>query len=247
MAYKLGDMAHTHMSLSKSLHRLHNIIADDEISNRKYSDEDKIIVQNMQLNGRVIGGLVTEDHRKDWLGLTLEEMYDKVCEEIEEIQDKILAGRSIESLAADDTMNDPVSNSILGTYIYTDTTGESSIPGDLEELIKNDFKVGSKKLRKEVTDLIKEIFDALVDKPMDDAKLEILMKKIALSSPVKKVDLFDDEKVVLHTPEEKLFAIEILKKYKSEYTLWYEKVLHEMGLDSLSEDQLKQLLDIVKD
>lgn len=36
---------------------------DDEISNKKYTDEDKEIVRNMWLNGRLIGGLVTEDHR----------------------------------------------------------------------------------------------------------------------------------------------------------------------------------------
>ena len=247
MAYKLGETEYSHMQFSAVLHRLHNVIMDDEISNRKYSEEDKIIVRNMTLNGQLIGGLVTEDHRKDWINMSVEEMYDRVCEEIEEIQEEILAGRSIESLADEDTLMDPVGRSILGTYIYTDTTGESSIPGTLEDIVKNDFKVGGKKLRKEIADLIQGIFEQLADVSMDDTKLAELMKKITTSSPVKKVDLFNNGKVVLHTPEDKLFAIEILKKYKSEFSVWYERVLHEMDLDTLSEEQLQQLLDIVNE
>jgi hypothetical protein len=244
MAYKLGETAYSHTRLSAVLHQLQNIIADDEISNRKYSEEDKIIVRNMVLNGRVIGGLVTEDHRKSWINLTIEEMYDKVCEEIEEVHAEILAGRPLVSLM-DAAESDPVKRGILGTYIYTDSSGESILPDTLENLIKNDFKVGKKRLRDDVIAIIEGVFGALGGSSLDDTKLANLLSKITKSSPVKPVDLFDDGKVVLHTPEEKQFAIEVLKKYKSEFLIWYEKVLYEMGLTGLSEDQLRQLLDIV--
>jgi hypothetical protein len=91
MAYKLGEPVYNHTSLSGTLHRLQNIIADDEISNRKYSEEDKSIVRNMILNGKEIGGLVTEDHRKDWINMSIEEMYDQLCEEIAVIHKKLKA------------------------------------------------------------------------------------------------------------------------------------------------------------
>ena len=40
----------------------------------------------MTLNGIVIGGLVTEDHRKDWINMSIEEMYDQICKEIKGIE-----------------------------------------------------------------------------------------------------------------------------------------------------------------
>jgi hypothetical protein len=37
---------------------------DDEISNKKYSAEDKSTMRNLMLNGQLIKCLVTEDHRE---------------------------------------------------------------------------------------------------------------------------------------------------------------------------------------
>lgn len=246
MANKLGEATHVHTSLSASLHQLQNIIADDEISNRKYSDEDKIIVRNMTLNGKTIGGLVTEDHRKGWLNLSIEEMFDRLSEEIAEVKEKLLAGLSLEDIA-DEMPDDIINRNVLNTYsIYSDTTGESMITGSLEDLVKNDFKVRGKQLRPELRTVVEAIYNALKGEAMTDEKCKALMRKITVSSVVEKVDLFDDGKVELYTPEEKYIAIETLKKFKSEFTLWYEKVLYEMGLTSLTAEQLEQLLDIVK-
>ena len=63
MMHKLGVDVGTKVNQSESLSQLWNVIMDDEISNKKYTDEDKKTVRNMWLNGRLIGGLVTEDHR----------------------------------------------------------------------------------------------------------------------------------------------------------------------------------------
>lgn len=65
MKQKYGGKSGTRLSLSKSLHEINNIIEDFEISNTRYTTEDKQIVKNMYLNGELIGGLVTEDYRKD--------------------------------------------------------------------------------------------------------------------------------------------------------------------------------------
>jgi len=44
---KYGEKGWTHISMSNSLHELMNIIEDFEISNERYTDEDKITVKNM--------------------------------------------------------------------------------------------------------------------------------------------------------------------------------------------------------
>jgi hypothetical protein len=62
---KYGKDGATRISMSKSIHALLNIIEDFEISNKRYTAEDKLIVKNMTLNFEVIGGLVTEEIRSD--------------------------------------------------------------------------------------------------------------------------------------------------------------------------------------
>jgi hypothetical protein len=62
---KYGKDEGTRMSMSIAIHKLLNIIEDFEISNKRYTEADKIIVKNMTLNFEVIGGLVTEEIRKD--------------------------------------------------------------------------------------------------------------------------------------------------------------------------------------
>ena len=62
-------------------HRLSNIAADYEISNRGYTEKDKQVVRNIKLNGQTISGLVTEVDHPDWINLSEEEMYDKLVEE----------------------------------------------------------------------------------------------------------------------------------------------------------------------
>jgi hypothetical protein len=58
-----------------------NIAADYEISNRGYTEKDKDAVRAIQINSRIVSGLVTEDDHPDWVNLSVEEMYDKLAEE----------------------------------------------------------------------------------------------------------------------------------------------------------------------
>lgn len=242
LAYKLGEDKHMHMALSQSLHQLHNIIADDEISNRKYSEEDKIIVRNMTLNGREIGGLVTEDHRKDWINMSIEEMYDKICAEIAEIHEQLLSGRSISDIARE--RDDVIGSSIIDTYIYLDLTSASFIPGTLKAFVENGGKLGKGKLRSDFFEIITKVFEELDGKDMTDSEVKKLLKKVADSLPTEPLDLFDNKKVILYTPEEKYIAVETLKKYKSEYTEWFDKVIS--SLDELSDEEIKELVDMLK-
>lgn len=78
-----------HISNSRSLHSLLNWLKDFEISNKRYTDEDKKIVRNMILNGKLIGGLVTEEHREEWKDAPLEEMYDAWSKELEELKNEV--------------------------------------------------------------------------------------------------------------------------------------------------------------
>lgn len=243
MAYKIGEEAHIHMKFSETLHNLHNIIADDEISNRKYSEEDKIIVRNMMLNGRVIGGLVTEDHRKSWINMSIEEMYDQICSEIEDIQAKLRSGWTAAEIVSEKP-DDLIRNNILNTYIYSDTISDSMIPGTLRAFIERGCSVDGKKWREEFREIAENIFKELDGETLDEDYLKELLDSIATSSPVETIDLFKNKSVVLYTPEEKYVAVEVLKKFKSEYTEWYDKV--SSSLDELSVAELRELLDLLK-
>lgn len=59
-----------------------NIAGDYEISNLTYGDYEKNVIKNLILNGEVISGLITEEKHPDWIDLSLEEMYDKLREEM---------------------------------------------------------------------------------------------------------------------------------------------------------------------
>lgn len=70
--------------------RIQNIAGDLDISNTGYTEEDKILIQTLTCWGRVVQGLVTESYRPEFLGLTYEEMYEKLYEEqqAQEIHDE---------------------------------------------------------------------------------------------------------------------------------------------------------------
>jgi hypothetical protein len=68
--------------MHSSLHKLLNIIEDFEISNTRYTEEDKNIMRNIILNGKEIHCLVTEDHNASWANMTLEEMFEALDAEL---------------------------------------------------------------------------------------------------------------------------------------------------------------------
>lgn len=60
-----------------------NWVGDYEISNLGYSVQDKEDMRHIKFNGRIVSGLVTEDEHPDWVNLSVEEMWDKMIDEIE--------------------------------------------------------------------------------------------------------------------------------------------------------------------
>ena len=79
-----------HTFQRSSLHGILNIIEDFEISNTRYTDTDKEIMRNIILNGKEIHCLVTEDHNDDWADMTLEEMFNALTQELEDIKALLL-------------------------------------------------------------------------------------------------------------------------------------------------------------
>lgn len=64
-------------------HKLANYAGDYEISNLGYTELDKKNIRHIVINGVKLSGLVTEDDHPDWVGLSFEEMYDRLEQEME--------------------------------------------------------------------------------------------------------------------------------------------------------------------
>ena len=93
-------------------HDLQNIAGDYEISNRGYTENDKEIMRNL---GKFLGlgddvkGLVTEDDHPEWVNLPIEDMYDKLLDELEESKKKMedMLKKIKDFLPPEDTEVDP--------------------------------------------------------------------------------------------------------------------------------------------
>lgn len=93
MLKKVGPKLAPYFKASATLHDLLNIIEDFEISNTRYTAKDKDTMRHLWLNGRLIACLVTEDIRKNWETLSVEQMYDQLTEELKKIHALILEAR----------------------------------------------------------------------------------------------------------------------------------------------------------
>ena len=132
---------------------LANIAADYEISNRGYTSDDKANVRSIKLNGKLLSGLVTEDHYPEWKGLSFEEMYEKLLKEqqtneeaLKDLLDQLkkVSGKSLEDLddlldkmsdAADDAEDDSSTSSSGGggdgsTSNYNESSNVSGVSNE---------------------------------------------------------------------------------------------------------------------
>lgn len=91
-----------------------NYAADYEISNRGYTEKDKDDIRAIQINGRIVSGLVTEDDHPDWTELSVEEMYDKLEKEREEERKKAMEDGIKGFFIDETTFVDPVSGVVYG-------------------------------------------------------------------------------------------------------------------------------------
>ena len=261
------DEAYEHIRYSASLHEILNIIEDFEISNKRYTDEDKRIVKNMQLNGEVIGGLVTEDHR-GWDKLPLELMYDELSKELIKINSDIRSNPFWEPVK-DGTYNTTDMIKLKGAALikrYSDIMKPSGIRAPLNIFIKSKaFNKWADIYKKTVIAL----YDRLKDLTSDTEKALILdiVNKIAATGPQDKFDiqhpLDGDVICTLYTPEDKMIANEVLKnlagninydptKFKvkrkqnpQEYKDAWNQVISKLDSSKFDDDVLTQLKDAI--
>jgi mRNA-degrading endonuclease YafQ of YafQ-DinJ toxin-antitoxin module len=253
MMYKLSPAVWKDLGESPSLHEVLNVIMDDEISHKKYTDEDKEIVRKMFLNGRTIGGLITEDHRPKWLDMPLEKMYDEVLKEIEDIHRRLRAGLKVTVPVNKDGSVDPVTYNILGMMGYTDTEQESMIKGDLATFLKNKCRVKTPKgyvtWQERYRKIAEGIAKGLFDQPISDSQVEDMIRKIADARPLEPLNvihpLSGEVLAIAVTPEDKEIASSVIKKFRSEYSDWYKKVLKTLTKNSADLD-MTLLDDILK-
>jgi hypothetical protein len=262
------DEAYKHIRYSASLHSILNIIEDFEISNKRYSAADKLIVKNMMLNGEVIGGMITEEHR-DWANLSLEAMYEELSQELIQIHSSIRSD-PYWSPIKDGTYNTPDLLKIKGAELikrYSNVMKPSGIRAPIDLFIKSKtFKQWADIYKKLVITLYEELKDLTSDS--DKALILDIVTDIAASGPQDEFGVKHPHALnticTLYTPEDKMIANEVLKnlagninfdpmKFKvkrkkntQEYKDAWNNVINKLDSKKFDDDTLKQLLDTIQ-
>ena len=211
------DEAYEHIKYSASLHHILNIIEDFEISNKRYTDADKKIVKAMTLNGRLISGLITEEHRQSWASMPLEVMYNELSNELIAINSAIRSDpdwhptTNNQAWGAIDQIKVEAAKIITS---YTNIMKPSGIRAPIDVFIKSSYFNKYADIYKK---LITTIYEAFKDFTTDAEKQQLLdvVKDIANTSPQETFDITNPKTgeiiITLYTPEDKLLASEVLK------------------------------------
>jgi len=264
------DEAYEHIRYSSSLHRILNCIEDFEISNKRYTSTDKKIVRAMQLNGKVIGGLVTEDHRGNWANMTLEAMYDELSKELIKINSEIRSDPNWKPIK-DGTYNEVDMMKMEGAELitrYSDFMRPSGIRAPMDIFIKSKAFNNYADIYKK---LVITVYEALKDMESDAEKQELLdiVKEISLTDPQEVFDITHPKtgEVIcsLYTPEDKMLASDVLKNMgdninynpqkfnikkkanSQEYKDAWNKVVKTLDSSKFDDDVLTQIRDAIKD
>ena len=137
----------------------------------------------MMLNGQVIGGLVTEDHR-GWDNLSLEAMYDELSKELIQINSAIRSNPNWAPIK-DGTYNQVDMIKLKGSEMiarYADCMSPSAIRAPLDVFIKSKTFGKYAKIYQE---LIIAIYEGLKDLTSDADKQKILdiVSDISITGP----------------------------------------------------------------
>ena len=261
------DKAVKHIKFSSSLHRMINIIEDFEISNTRYSNEDKDIVRNMMLNGKVIGGLITEEHR-DWSRMPLEQMYEELKQELDQINKDIRNNPNWAPIKAGtySTLDMIKHDSANLIRKYNNVTRPSSIRAPIDVFMKTKTFAKWPDIYQEV---VTELYDKLKDLTTDSDKASILniVDDIAVTGPLEKFEVkhpqSGEDIYTLYTPEDKQIASDVLKnlagninfdpmKFKvkkkqntQKYKDAWNKVVDKLDSKKFDDDILRQIRDAI--
>jgi hypothetical protein len=263
------DEAYEHIRYSASLHELLNHIEDFEISNRRYTDADKKIVKAMTLNGRVIGGLITEEHRSSWATMPLEAMYTELSNELIKINSDIRSDPDWRPTKDGTQWSDPDQLKYVGAKaiaMYNNIMKPSSIHAPIDILIKSKSFSRYAEIYKK---LINALYDAFKDFTSDSDKQKLLdiVSKIAVTSPQETFDVIHPTTgeivVTLYTPEDKMLANDVLKNLggninydptkfnikkktnSKEYQDAWNKVVKTLDKSKFDDETLGQVLDAI--
>ncbi len=211
------DEAYEHIRYSSSLHHILNIIEDFEISNKRYTDADKKIVKAMTLNGQVISGLITEEHRANWANMPLEAMYNELSSELIAINSVIRSDPDWKPTKNGKSWGEIDPLKMEGAKIiasYTNVMKPSGIRAPIDVFIKSKIFNRYADIYKK---LITAIYEAFKDFETDAEKQSLLdiVKEIANTSPQETFDVASPRSgevvATLYTPEDKVLANEVLK------------------------------------
>jgi hypothetical protein len=167
------------------------------------------------LNGQVIGGLVTEDHR-GWDKLSLEAMYDELSKELIQINSDIRSDPSWAPIK-DGTYDQVDMLKLRGKQMidkYRDCMSPSAIKAPLDVFIKS--KIFSK-YAKIYQELITTIYEGLKDLTSDAEKQSLLdiVQKMSLTGPQEAFPIIHpitgEILCTAYTPEDKVLASSALK------------------------------------
>lgn len=265
------DEAYEHIRYSSSLHSILNCIEDFEISNKRYTAADKKIVRTMQLNGEIIGGLVTEDHRNSWENLSLEAMYDELSKELLQINSDI---RSDPNWAPSksgqpwDTDLDLVK--VEGAKlikIYSDFMRPSGIRAPIDIFIKSKIFNNYADIFKNIVTSLYEELKELTTSDVGKQKILDIVEKLSLTGPQESFHVVHPDLgniiCTLYTPEDKALASDVLKnlggninfnptKFKikkktntQEYKDAWNRVIKTLDSSKFDDDTLSQIRDAI--
>lgn len=264
------DEAYEHIRYSASLHDILNCIEDFEISNKRYTAADKKIVKTMQLNGRIISGLITEDHRSNWEKLSLEAMYDELSKELIQINTDIRSNpdwvptKSEYAWANEIDLIKAKGAEIIKTY--SDFLRPSGIRAPIDVFIKSKTFESYANIYKK---LITSLYEAFKEFTSDSDKQALLkiVEEISVTRPQETFDVTNPKTgeiiCTLYTPEDKLLASDVLKnlggninynplKFKikkktntQEYKDAWNTVIKKLDSQQFDDDVLTQLRDAI--
>ena len=263
------DKAYEYIKYSASLHEILNIIEDFEISNKRYTAADKKLAVALQLNGRTIHGLVTEEHRTNWVNMPLEAMYNEVSNELIAINSAIRSDPDWHPTKNGRSWGDIDDIKYVGSKIissYSNIMKPSGIRAPIDIFIKSKHFGKWADIYKKV---VIAIYEAFKDFETDAEKQSLLdiVKDIASTSPQETFDIIHpktgDVAITLYTPEAKSIANEVLKnlggnlnydplKFKvkkktnsKEYKDAWNKVVKTLDKKQFDDETLSQVLDAI--